>query len=273
MIEDSQNSVGFFKTELISNESLISGIPNFDFKLDQTDLFNDSELELSERLMLGKRAERYFSEWIKRSSEYELLAENVQIIEEKQTLGEFDFIVQRKRDSQMIHVELIYKFYLFDPTVDGLEIEKWVGPNRVDRLEFKLDKLTNHQFPLLHTKPAQTQLKMMGLDDPTIHQQVLFLANLFIPKSHEVEFNRVNKSAVEGTWMNLDEWKQQSSSDHTFAIPDKIDWFSRDLKTANWLTKNEALSKIKSLHDQKRSPLIWTKGTDGFQSRDFVVWW
>lgn len=273
MVEDLQNSVGFFKTQLISKESLISDIPNFDFNVDPKDLFTDSDIELPERLMLGKRAERYFSVWINRSADYELLAENVQIIEEKKTLGEFDFIIQRKRDGQLIHVELIYKFYLFDPSVNGLEIEKWIGPNRGDRLEFKLDKLTNHQFPLLHSNPAQKRLKELGLDATEIHQEVLFLANLFVPTNREVEFKHINKIAVEGTWMNLEEWNEQASLEKRFAIPPKVDWFSREMKTTDWLTKEEAFSKIKSLHHQKRSPLVWTKGTNGFQARDFVVWW
>lgn len=273
MIEDSQNSVGFFKTQLISKESLISGIPNFNFNVDPNDLFTDSDLELPERLMLGKRAERYFSEWIERSSDYELLAENVQIIEEKKTLGEFDFIVKRKRDGQLIHVELIYKFYLFDPSVNGLEIEKWIGPNRGDRLEFKLDKLTNHQFPLLHSNPAQNRLKELGIDTSEIHQEVLFLANLFVPTNREVEFKYINKAAVEGAWMNFEEWEKQANSENRFAIPDKTDWFSREMKSRDWLTKEEAISRINSSHHQKRSPLVWTKGPDGLQSRDFVVWW
>lgn len=273
MTKDSQNNFGFFTTHSISKKSLINGISNFDFKHEETEFFTDSELGIPERLMLGKRAERYFSEWIKRSSCYDLVAENIQIIEDKRTLGEFDFIIRRKQENQLIHIELIYKFYLFDPSVEGSEFEKWIGPNRGDQLDFKLDKLANHQFPLLQTQPAQDRLTEFGVDSSTIEQQVLFLANLFVPNNHEVDFVLVNETAVEGKWMNLGDWQEYSKSEDQFAIPDKMDWFTRELKRADWLTKEEALAKIKSMHDQKRSPLVWTKTKNGAQSRDFVVWW
>ena len=272
-MNNSQNNSGFFKTYPISTESLIKGIPNFDFKQDETVSFTDSELGIPDRLMLGKRAERYFSEWIKRSESYELIAENIQIIDNKQTLGEFDFIVKRISDGQLIHIELIYKFYLFDPSVEGTEFEKWIGPNRGDRLDFKRDKLANHQFPLLKTEQAKERLNELGIDVSQIEQQVLFLANLFIPKNHEVDFKLVNKDAIEGTWMNFEEWEKQASSKNLFAIPAKMDWFSQELKSAEWLNKEEALVQIKSMHDQKRSPLVWTKNRDGNQARDFIVYW
>ena len=273
MTNNYQNNSGFFKTRTVSSESLINGIPNFDFKQDETDFFTDAELGIPDRLMLGKRAERYFLDWINRSSHYDLIAENIQIIEEKQTLGEFDFIIQRKEDKQLIHIELIYKFYLFDPSVVGAEIEKWIGPNRGDRLDFKRDKLANHQFPLLKTQPAQDRLKALGIDTSAIEQQVLFLANLFVPKNHEVDFKLVNKEAVEGTWMNFEDWQTHASSEDQFAIPKKMNWFSRELKNADWLSRDEARAAIKFMHDQKRSPLVWTKNKHGNQSRDFVVYW
>lgn len=273
MLDDSQNSSGFFKTQMISKASLLSGISNFDFDADSSELFADSDLELPDRLMLGKRAERYFSEWIKRSSLYELVAENVQITEEKQTLGEFDFVVKRKRDNQLIHIELIYKFYLFDPTIQGTEFEKWIGPNRGDRLDLKLSKLKDHQFPLLQSQCAQNRLRELGIAVSEIKQEVLFLANLFIPRNQEVVFDRINKAAIEGSWMKLDEWKQHANSENRYAIPDKINWFARDLKTTGWFSKDEAFERIKFYHGQKQSPLVWTKGLEGNQSRNFVVWW
>jgi len=270
---DSQNNSGFLKTQSISKESLINGVLNFDFKREKTELFTDFELGIPERLMLGKRAERYFSGWIKRSSSYDLVAENIQIIEDKQTLGEFDFIVRRKHDNQLIHIELIYKFYLFDPSVKGTEFEKWIGPNRGDRLDFKLDKLANHQFPLMQTEPAQLRLDQYGIDTSGLDQQVLFLANLFVPKNHKVDFERVNEEAIEGEWMNLTDWQEHAKPEDQFAIPEKIDWFTRELKGADWLTKDEAMIQIRSMHDQKRSPLVWTMKQDKSQSRDFIVWW
>jgi len=272
-MHDSQNSTGFLTTQLISTESLIDGVPNFDFEVTGEDAFTEDDIEIPENLMLGKRAERFFSEWVNRSSSYELIAENIQVIENKQTLGEFDFMVRRIEDGQLIHIELIYKFYLFDPTVQGSEFEKWIGPNQGDRLDFKRDKLANHQFPLMYTQAAKDRLLELGIDSTNIEQQVLFLANLFVPFNGEVDFIEVNKEAVQGVWMRLEDWKKRSTSSDQFAIPEKKDWFSRELKNARWLSREDALLEIESLHGKKKSPLVWKRNEDGNQFKEFVVWW
>jgi len=273
MDKEFQNSAGFLKTKKVSNASLITNIQNFEFSSEEIQPFSDRLLEIPERLMLGKRAERYFSEWLKESVEYDLVAENIQIIHEKQTLGEFDFIIRRKADQQLVHVELVYKFYLFDPSVDGSEFEHWIGPNRGDQLDFKLDKLTNHQFPLFFHEASKEKFHELNIETENIEQQVLFLANLFVPLNEEVKFDRVNQQAMEGKWMRLADWELHSSKSHQFALPPKIDWFSRELNETQWFSKEEMREKIQAMHSRKRSPLIYSKDESGNQRRDFVVWW
>ncbi len=267
------NSEGFFRTQPISHQSLLPNIGCFGFRANDVKPISDQALNLPEKLMQGKRAERYFSEALTQSNAYELVAENVQIIEDKQTLGEFDFIVKRVSDGQLIHIELVYKYYLFDPSVKGTEFEHWIGPNRGDQLDFKLDKLQNHQFPLLYTNAARKRLNELGLNVDEIEQEVLFLANLFVPEHDEVPFQQVNKNGVEGKWMRLSEWIMQANEQGQFAIPEKKDWFSRNLETDCWLTKEEVIAKIEGFHDRKRSPLVYSKDVNGEQKRDFVVWW
>lgn len=254
-------------------QSLLPGISNFDFSPVEKCSFSDEELEIPERLMLGKRAECYFSEWVRRSANYELVAQNVQIIDKKQTLGEFDFLLRRKTDNQLIHVELVYKYYLFDPEVKGLEVEKWIGPNRGDQLDFKLDKLNNHQFPLLKTAPAIHRIKELGVDVKKVEQQVLFLANLFVPLNQTILFQEVNQGGVEGSWMRMNDWEEQFNADDHFFIPEKKNWFLRELSNVRWLSRAEAYESIQEHHNRKRSPLVYSKGADEAQRRDFVVWW
>lgn len=267
------NSEGFFRTQPVSHQSLLPNIGCFGFRVNDVKPISDQALNLPEKLMQGKRAERYFSEWLKQSDAYELVAENVQIIEDKQTLGEFDFIVKRISDGQLIHIELVYKYYLFDPSAKGTEFEHWIGPNRGDQLDFKLDKLRDHQFPLLYTDAARKRINELGLNVDEIEQHVLFLANLFVPEHHEVPFQQVNKNGVEGTWMRLSEWMTQANEHGQYAIPEKKDWFSRKLEANQWFSKEEAVVKIKAFHERKRSPLVYSKDEEGAQTRDFVVWW
>jgi hypothetical protein len=46
------------------------------------------------------------------------LYENIQVIEDKKTIGEIDFLL-KKNTKQVIHMELAYKFYLFDPSISS----------------------------------------------------------------------------------------------------------------------------------------------------------
>ena len=64
---------------------------------------------------------------------------NYQIQNKKTTVGELDFILQKNHSP--IHLEVIYKFYLYDDTFGNSEIEHWIGPNRNDNLVKKLTKL------------------------------------------------------------------------------------------------------------------------------------
>ena len=46
----------------------------------------------------------------------------------------------------MIHLEIVYKFYLYDNTIGTSEIDHWIGPNRNDSLREKLEKLKSKRF-------------------------------------------------------------------------------------------------------------------------------
>ncbi len=258
------------RTQVIARPSLIDRVPCFE--IDPTTLPQTAP-ELPDSLMLGKRAERFFTEWIRDSAEYELIAENIQIIEGKITVGELDCIVKRIADNQLIHVELVYKFYLYDPHADGTEIDKWIGPNRADQLRFKLNKLANRQFPLLYSAAGRRTLTELNLDVDAIEQGIFFLANLFVPKYHHVEFETINSAAVEGKWMRLNEWIENHETAFTYALAPKSNWFLRELNHDEWKSVEEMHTLIAAEHRQKRSPLVWTKNEQGVQTRTFVVWW
>lgn len=123
------------------------------FNLSELDLIKDLEFQLPTNIRLGHLAEKIVSELIKSSSNYKVLYENIQVIEGKQTIGEIDFIIEELKTKTLIHMELAYKFYLYDPNISSEPINNWIGPNRNDSLKEKLEKLKRKQFPLLyHTR-------------------------------------------------------------------------------------------------------------------------
>jgi hypothetical protein len=64
------------------------------FNLSELNLAPDPEFQLPTNIRLGYLAEKIVSELIKSSTNYQVLYENVQIIEDKKTTGEIDFIIE-----------------------------------------------------------------------------------------------------------------------------------------------------------------------------------
>lgn len=86
---------------------------------------------LSSNFVMGKRVERFFEWIIRQNSNYNLLAENMQISRHKITLGELDFLIEDLINRQVFHIEMVYKFYVYDPsfTSENQQMD-WSQPPR-----------------------------------------------------------------------------------------------------------------------------------------------
>jgi hypothetical protein len=115
------------------------------FHLSELNRVNELNFQLPTNVRLGHLVEKIVSELIKSSTNYKVLYENVQIINDKKTIGEIDFIIENINKKELIHLEMAYKFYLFDPNISADPINNWIGPNRNDSLKEKLDKLKKLQ--------------------------------------------------------------------------------------------------------------------------------
>ena len=136
-----------------------------------------------------------------------------------------------------------------------------------------MNKLANRQFPLLYSAAGRRTVTELNLDVNDIEQSIFFLANLFVPKYHHVEFETINSAAVEGKWMRLNEWIENHEMACTYSLAPKSDWFLRELNHDEWKSVEEMYALIAAEHRQKRSPLVWTRNEQGVQTRTFVVWW
>ena len=96
------------------------------------------------KLRLGKYAEKLMAYHFKHFSEYQLLFQNIQLIDHKITKGEIDFIL-KSNDNRYIHLEFAIKFYI-SVKQNGKEII--VGPNLKDWWHLKIRKLKEHQTQL-----------------------------------------------------------------------------------------------------------------------------
>ncbi len=256
---------GYLNTPVLWNNVLF-GLKQFQFSSEKATVFNES---IPENLRLGKRVERFVSSQLQQNKTITVLLENAQIQDEKITIGEIDCIL--KQNDIPIHLEIIYKFYLFDESIGTTEIEHWIGPNRNDNLLKKLTKLKEKQLPLLYNSFTKPLLASINLKAIEFQQEVCFKAQLFVPYQKEAEFKALNKDCINGFYVRISDIEQ--FTDCKFYIPTKINWLLEVQTQVNWLTYKPFSEKVKTITNQKMSPLCWTKFPNGSIQKFFVVWW
>ena len=257
---------GFLQTACLWNTTLFNGLKQFNIEQNYH-LFN---LEINPKIRLGKYIERFVSFQLQQISSIKILAENIQIQKNKITLGEIDCLLLN--DLQPIHLEIIYKFYLYDNTVGNNEIEHFIGPNRKDSLIEKLIKLKEKQLPLLYSNECKDYLHTLNLKVSDIKQRVYFKAQLFVPFSEQnIKLKELNSNCIVGFYINIKELQEFINC--KFYIPNKKDWLLNPKVNVNWIDFNVFLLKSNEYLERKFSPLCWIKKRNGEINKFFLVWW
>ncbi len=274
MILDSnwQQFQGFLKTPSLFLEKR----KDFPFSHFSTDLLLSNKSDFScipDNLMLGKRAERFLKFYLNSSNKYRIALENFQLIENKKTLGEIDFIVEDKNTNQHLHIELSYKFYLFDPQLKPKGISQWIGPNKNDSLVQKMEKLKNKQFPLLQHTALTKTLQGKGIQVKKIKPRACFKAQLFVPFESSFQgFENINPAAIRGYYCTWQEFLENHHTAEGYFVPNKKEWLRAPETQTEWHSLEAVIPEIRTLISQKKSPLVWIKLREETQSF-FIVWW
>ena len=258
---------GFLETPFLWENTNTINLEQFKvIKLD-TSIFNSV---ITTKLRLGKLVERFVSFELQQDSSIKIVAENIQIQENKRTIGELDCLLLK--NNQPIHLEIVYKFYLYDSSVGTTEIERWIGPNRRDSFIQKLTKLKEKQLPLLYSNQCKSYLDELNLSSKEIKQQAYFKAQLFVPiKDIDLEFPIINNDCICGFYINPKELNQFSEC--KFYIPNKHNWLTKPHTNVNWLQFEEYKTKLQVFLDEQNSPLCWMKQPNGELVKFFVVYW
>lgn len=223
-----------------------------------------------QNIVLGKLVEYFVYQELNSYKNIRILMNNIQVQQEKITVGEIDCLL--RNDSRPIHLEVVYKFYLYDPEQGGDEIAKWVGPNKKDNLLKKLTKLKEKQLPLLYNPLSRPVLEKVGLSIDELEQFVYFKAQLFVPyKSERIVFDQLNEDCVRGFYIPFNQLKQLEP--YSFYIPIKPDWLIDPHQEVDWMDFNEFYKKVSFQIEQNKSPLCWIKLQDKNLQKCFVVFW
>ena len=255
---------GFLKTPTLWVSTNINELKQFSIE-QKSIVFN---LDIDNKQRLGKYVERFISHQLANTEGISLIAENIQISKDKITLGELDFLINK--NGNPIHLEVIYKFYLYDPTLKGLDC--WIGPNKKDSLVEKLNKLSEKQLPLLFSKECERYLKSISLQSADISQQVYFKAQLFLPlgKNPPIDTS-INTNCIMGFYCSphtLTGFKNAK-----FYIPSKKDWLMTPHTNVGWMAYEKYLEESKTYLDRQFSPMCWIKSTSGELKKFFLIWW
>ncbi|MFJ3049452.1 DUF1853 family protein [Pseudomonas nitroreducens] len=105
-----------------------------------------AQLEAAPHQRLGRYYERLWQFALERAPDLRLLAANLPVRDNGQTLGELDLLVED--DAGLHHLELAIKLYL-GPSDDGPD--SWLGPGAEDHLLRKIEHFYQHQLPLSAT--------------------------------------------------------------------------------------------------------------------------
>lgn len=220
---------------------------------------------------LGKLVEEFVFHQLKTQPAVSWICDNLQVRNGKITVGEIDALYQQ--DDHPIHLEVAYKFYLYDTVEQHSEpLARWIGPNRKDNLFYKLGKMRDKQFPLLHNPLTKFYLDGHGLRANAIAQKLCFRGQLFLPYgAGKMDIRPLNNDCIAGFHFPFQ--RMNMFEDATFYIPAKLDWLVVPHQNVAWINYTEALDTIRKVIADERSPLVWMKLADGELVKGFVTFW
>jgi hypothetical protein len=260
---------GYLQTPLLWSDAAIGGLKQFPLELNSPHLVHFKQHET--RLRLGKWVEKFVAIQLKHLENTKMIAEGLQIKKDKTTIGELDIVCLQS--GIPIHLEVVYKFYLYDPNVMTEDpLAKWIGPNRKDNLPLKLNKLIQKQLPLLYHPNTKDYLSKAEISVELAEQYVHFKGQLFLPYGTDKTVgDKLNQSCVVGYYMNIK--LIEILKDYKVYIPQKLEWLIVPHLDVEWSPLDLALKIVEIEISHKHSPMLWIKKGNGKIDKCFITWW
>ncbi|CAA0087122.1 Uncharacterised protein [Zhongshania aliphaticivorans] len=212
---------------------------------------------------LGLVFESLWHFFLQEDPDTELIAHNIPVRSNKVTLGEFDLIYYCHQSNRYIHLELAVKFFLgISNKQSPPGLDQWFGPNRADRLDRKLARLSQHQLPLAYTEAGQEVISTFGIED--FDQEIQVSGTLFHDRSDNAEYAALNPNHQRGDWLNISEFESeqsQCSAKDKWRYIEKPSWLGAEYNSATQLSKTH-------LEMARQKPIMLI---DAQQQRRFLV--
>ncbi|MDO8861975.1 DUF1853 family protein [Haliea sp. E1-2-M8] len=186
-------------------------------------------LEAGAASRLGLYFEQLWQFFLTADSETELLAHNLPVRNNGRTLGEFDCLYYCHQRARPVHLELAVKYYLgwrcTSAGPDPSAAREWLGPNTVDRLDLKLERLLQHQSRLSLDPAGRALLASHGLEHPL--REIALRGALFQPAGDRLSPPAgYNPALPLLRWYTLAAWRALVPAEARFAVLPRLHWLS-----------------------------------------------
>lgn len=195
---------------------------------------------------LGHYFEALWQFFILQDPQLTLVAHNLPVHRHQKTLGEFDILYNDRETGHHYHLELAIKFYLdAGTTLRGADAEhadhstepdsvsdtlaNWLGPNRRDRLDKKLNRLVNHQIALSDHPEAKQCLHSLGIN--SLGKEITVKGMLFYAGEHHQSHcaqstHWLHPHHQHGLWYHWSSFARTINTQQHWLILDRQRWIS-----------------------------------------------
>jgi len=221
----------------------------------------DTNFSKLNKLPLGKYAESLLNIYFKNCKEFELLANNIQLIKENKTIGEIDFLLKDLIKEEYIHLEFALKYYLKVKWNGQLT---FLGPNVNDQLRKKKEKLLGQQSRLLN--------RHQNLLDADF-QKINFQPKIWMKGVRFYPFNISEKySHTKAWWLNFEDIDKLQKRDTFFeVVSQKKDWIFPYFREKE-VDFNSLKTKAEHYFQQKKNALmVVRKESNKVIDRGFIM--
>lgn len=174
---------------------------------------------------LGRYAECLLEYFLTHGPVLRLVAANLALRSNGQTLGEVDFLIDAP-GGRRLHWELAVKCYLCASACDSASLADFVGPNLVDRFDRKRGRLIDHQLRL----SGRDTFALLGYGAPS-DAQMFVKGWLFYPQGEPLPrvAAEIAPDHPRGFWLTRAQWAAWAAaqaSGAAWAVLPRLAWLA-----------------------------------------------
>lgn len=241
-------------------------------QLDQESFQVDAHFQSVGIRPMGKYFEQLLFFLIDKDPRFELILSNQQVKEGNRTIGEIDLIVKDAQTKNVEHWEICLKYYL--QSLPSTDSRLMLGPNAIDNLARKSNKLLNHQLPLSKHASLKYLTGTYNLDSK------LFMKGQFFYHLNKMKTtpDQVNLAHETGWWCFISELDEMLNKELKWTTLWKPNWIGEHVaeNESSLISAQELINSL-STHFKSESNSILAVGmkesTEGWieETRGFVV--